>query len=62
MGDVDPLGDLERRLSGDVRVVTLEERSPGDLDRLRRGAGGQLQASVQVVGRDIARRHGRILR
>jgi hypothetical protein len=42
--------------------MLAEQRSPGDLDDLGAGVDGDLEASVQVVGRERrARRHREIL-
>ena len=59
VGDVDPLREVERRgvLAGDVRVVALEERTPGELDGLGRCVDRHLEAGVQVVVGDQLGRH-----
>jgi hypothetical protein len=61
MGDIDPLGDLERRLAGDVRMMALEERAPGNLDGFWRGTGRQLEAGVQIIGGQVAKGHRLLL-
>jgi hypothetical protein len=56
VGDVDPLGALERPgvVAGDVGVMALEQGSPGDLDRLGRRVRRQLEAGIEVVVGDRA--------
>src|SRR5438552_9395410 len=40
-------------------MVPLEQRPPGDLDRLGGRVQWQLEAGVQVVGGNVAKGHGR---
>ena len=49
MGDVDPLREVVGVRPGDVGMVALEERPPGDLDGLRAGVERQLEPGVEVV-------------
>ena len=48
--DIDRRGGGETVRPGDVRVMTSEQRSPGDLDRLRGRVGRDLESRVEVVG------------
>ena len=57
VGDVDPLRRCRRRRPGDVGMMALEQRPPGDLDGLGRGVGRQLEPSVEVVGREHRASH-----
>ena len=59
VGDVDPLRPVERRVvaARDVRVVALEQRPPGDLDRLGRRVDVDLEPGVEVVVREQAAGH-----
>ena len=62
VGDVDALRALETLGAGNVGVVETEQRPPGDLDDLGTRIGGDLEASVEVVGGcRWAWRHRRIL-
>ena len=57
MRDIDLLGELQRGRPSNVRVVTLEERPPGDLDSFWIGAEWQFETGVQVIGGDVRRAH-----
>ena len=48
--DVDPLGGVQPRRTGDVRVISAQERPPGHFDDLRTRVGGDLEAGIQIVG------------